>query len=282
MKSLTLTTSFPAHSSNDIIYRIKQSPFNQNYVVTCSSDRKVKVWQTPDWNLVRSYTGHTSYVHSFEFINTDTMGSGERDGIIHVWSISTGRRQISILVFDRVFCLKILSNGFHLAAGVYSGNIQIYNINDGSLVASLIGQTWGASELVLMSSNLLASSSGVDGTTRIWDLANNYTSKLVINQGSDHLVKISCSVLATTPGDYTIKLWDIESGQLVKVLLGHSSNIYLHSYDVLKYGQTLVSGSWDQTIRIWDLNTGQCLNTINTPKYVVALAIVNRNLTGDL
>jgi WD40 repeat protein len=177
-------------------------------------------------------------------------------------------------VFDRVFSLKISSNGFHLAAGVYSGNILIYNINNGRLVTSLIGHTYGVSELVLISSNLLASSSGGDVTTRIWDLANNYTSKLAINVGSDHYEKISCSALATYPGDYRIKLWDIESGQLVKVLSGHSSNIYGHSYDILSYGQTIVSGSWDQTIRIWDLITGQCLSKLNTPKYVMALAIV--------
>jgi WD40 repeat protein len=112
-------------------------------------------------------------------------------------------------VFDRVFSLKISSNGFHLAAGVYSGNILIYNINNGRLVTNLIGHTYGVNELVLISINLLASSSGGDVTTRIWDLA--------INVGSGHLTQISCSALATYPGDYTIKLCEIESEQLVKV-----------------------------------------------------------------
>jgi WD40 repeat protein len=81
--------------------------------------------------------------------------------------------------------------------------------------------------------------------------------------------------LASGSVDKTIKLWDITSGQLIRTLTGHTSDI-LWSVDLLNNGQTLVSGSFDQTIKLWNWSTGECLSTIKTPgSNIYALAVIN-------
>ena len=55
--------------------------------------------------------------------------------------------------------------------------------------------------------------------------------------------------------DNTIRLWDLPTGQLLRVLSGNSSLFY--SLALSPDGQIIVSGSRDKTIRIWDFETGQ-------------------------
>jgi len=59
-KSLILIKSFTANG--DKINRIKQSPFSEDFVATCSEDKSVKIWNvtttTNNWNLMRTHSGH--------------------------------------------------------------------------------------------------------------------------------------------------------------------------------------------------------------------------------
>ena len=75
--SLSLVNLFQAHSSH--IIRIKQSPFNTNYVATCSSDGAVKIWNVSssfDWTLITTYSQHSSSVLALEWLDNDTLASG--------------------------------------------------------------------------------------------------------------------------------------------------------------------------------------------------------------
>ena len=118
--------------------RVKQSPFSNKLVATCSSDKTVKIWQVSkfNWKLVRTYTEHTHFVVGLEFINAETIASGSLDATIKIWSMSTGVTKREINAGYYVYCLKLLSNKVHLAVGLgYPGNrIAIYDINTSNLI----------------------------------------------------------------------------------------------------------------------------------------------------
>ena len=61
-------------------------------------------------------------------------------------------------------------------------------------------------------------------------------------------------------GDYTLRIWDMESGQCLRTLEGH--NGYISALAITPDGKRCVSGSDDQTLRIWDMESGQCLRTL--------------------
>jgi WD40 repeat protein len=277
----SLVNSFQAHSN--YIIRIKQSPFNTNYVATCSYDEKVKIWNVSssfNWTLITTYSQHSPGVYALEWLDNDTLASaGYFDKTIKLWSLTTGQTRRTIQTNQYVYSLKMLNTNIHLAAGLRNGDINIYNINDGNLVSSLKGHTATVEDLVQISNELLASSGGFnDGTVRIWNLTTN-TCKFILTGHTSTvfgLKQITSSILASGSQDATIKLWDITTGQLIRTLTGHTSGI-LWSVDLLN-SQTLVSGSEDRTIKLWNWSTGECLNTIQTQGSVIfALAVIDMN-----
>ncbi len=273
---LSLVKSFQAHSSD--IKRIKQSPFNTNYVATCSDDATVKIWNVSSsfsWTLIRTYSQHSSQVYALEWLDNDTLASGSRDQIITLWSLATGQTKRIIQTNQKVLSLTMLNTNIHLAAGLDNGDINIYNINDGNLVSSLKGHSSVVYDLVQISADLLASSSG-DRTVRIWNLTTN-TCKFILTGHTNKVVglkQITPSILASGSDDTTIKLWDITSGKLIRTLTNHINGIWW-SIDLFN-SLTLVSGSGDQTIKLWNWSTGECFSKIQTPgSYIRSLSVIN-------
>lgn len=66
------------------------------------------------------------------------------------------------------------------------------------------------------------------------------------------------NVLATGSYDTTVKIWNIETGEVVRTLRGHTSAVRTLQFDDSK----LISGSFDKTIKIWNWQTGECLSTL--------------------
>ena len=61
--------------------------------------------------------------------------------------------------------------------------------------------------------------------------------------------------------DQTIKIWNVNTGKLLRSLPGHSSGIMLVAF--CPDGTTLVSVSSDKTIKIWNICTGRLLSTFS-------------------
>lgn len=75
--------------------------------------------------------------------------------------------------------------------------------------------------------------------------------------------------------DHTLRVWDLESGQCLRVLEGHSATIACVS--VTPDGRYGVSGSEDNTLRVWDLESGQCLRILEGHSCIVSSV----NVTPD-
>ncbi|KAE9590990.1 hypothetical protein Lal_00023130 [Lupinus albus] len=65
-------------------------------------------------------------------------------------------------------------------------------------------------------------------------------------------------VLASTHGDHTVKIIDCETGNCLKVLVGHKRTPWVVRFHPLR-PQILASGSLDQEVRLWDANTSECI-----------------------
>jgi WD40 repeat protein len=60
--------------------------------------------------------------------------------------------------------------------------------------------------------------------------------------------------------DWTLRVWNLESGACLRTLEGHRNSVFTVS--VTPDGRRAVSGGADNTLRIWDLESGACLHTL--------------------
>jgi WD40 repeat protein len=66
--------------------------------------------------------------------------------------------------------------------------------------------------------------------------------------------------LVPSAGETKVKVRDIQTGELVQVLRGHTGDISCLAFSPC--GTAILSGSKDQTLKIWDLLSGDCTATL--------------------
>ena len=59
--------------------------------------------------------------------------------------------------------------------------------------------------------------------------------------------------------DATLRVWDIQSGHCLHVLIGHVAAVRCVQYD----GRRVVSGAYDYQVKIWDPESETCLQTLS-------------------
>jgi len=91
-----------------------------------------------------------------------------------------------------------------------------------------------------------------------------FTLRHTLRGHTDVIFRIAWSpdgkILASPSKDQTIRLWDAQSGQLLRTLKGHSGYVYSVAWS--PDGKALASGAGDKTIRLWDAQEGRSLRTL--------------------
>jgi WD40 repeat protein len=77
------------------------------------------------------------------------------------------------------------------------------------------------------------------------------------------------NLLATGENNGDIVLWDVKSGQCVKILKGHGEGPVV-SLQFSNDGRRLLSGGTDKTFRIWDWIAAKPLLTVNQEGYALS------------
>ncbi|KAF1436880.1 Dynein assembly factor with WDR repeat domains 1, partial [Pygoscelis papua] len=71
---------------------------------------------------------------------------------------------------------------------------------------------------------------------------------------------LQSTLVATGSMDTTAKLWDIEKGEEIVTLSGHSAEIIALSFNTT--GDRIITGSFDHTVAVWDVGTGRDENVL--------------------
>jgi WD40 repeat protein/actin-like ATPase involved in cell morphogenesis len=75
--------------------------------------------------------------------------------------------------------------------------------------------------------------------------------------------------LASGASDYTIRGWNVRTGQPVGTLSGHVGRVSSVTFD--PKGELLASGGFDKTVRVWKLPNGEPFHTLNHSDWVFSV-----------
>ncbi|CAG8689906.1 22629_t:CDS:2 [Dentiscutata erythropus] len=219
------------------------------YLITGSWDKTLRKWDSKTKESLCTFSLHTDFVKSLAISHkTSTLFSGSSDKQIRSWNLLTGEplkvfkkhtRGIEDLTFDEgeAFLFSASSDGHIIKWNPLSGEcLQIFEGHLTSVYALKVfdEEMWTAS---------------ADMTVKRWDL---YTGKSDMSLEHPDFVKclaICGPYIITGSRDESIRVFDIGSGKLIKVIDGHFDEV---SCTAVRE-KSLYTGSLDCTLRMWSL-----------------------------
>lgn len=242
--------------------------FDEVKLITGSMDHTLRVWNWRTGECIRTLESHTEGVVCLNFDST-VLASGSVDTTVKVWNIRTGecftlrghRDWVNaVLLWD--FSSETsspppdLSSQQHIAPGkmLFSASddctVRLWDLSQRTCVRQFSGHMSQVQCLKLFSLNSGHGAGDVtpdrssDDSTR---LSEATASALSINgtQTPPREAK-QPQFLVSGSLDNTVKLWDIDTGKVVRTLFGHIEGVWAVACNKMR----LVSGSHDRTIKV--------------------------------
>ena len=227
-----------------------------NTIVSCGGNN-IHLWDSQTNQRLKTLIGYTEPVNSVVFSpDGNTIVSASDDGTIRLWNVNTREHLKTLMAHaDSVNSVVFSSDGETIASSSNDRTIRLWNANTGELIKTLKGH--------IENVNTVAFSP--DGKT--------------IASGSGRLVYFGRGEDSGTCVGQEIRLWNANTGELIKTLIGHTSvvNSVVFSPD----GNTIASGSghWmgyegkasaGEEVRLWNANTGELIRTLTGHEDVVS------------
>lgn len=155
------------------------------------------------------------------------------------------------------------------------------SVGDYPCLANLKGHSSWVLALAVSPDARTVVSSGLDDRIIVWDLQSRQA-RLVINDAHNKPINSLAitpdgQFLVSSSDDDTIKIWQMATGQLVRVLSGHTNDV--NAVMVTIDGQFIISGSEDRTVTVWRRETGERLR--NFPGVTALIKATAMSLNGE-
>lgn len=150
-----------------------------------------------------------------------------------------------------------------MAAGVWNGNVRLWDTETGETRAVLVGHDGAVYSVAFNADGTQLLSGSIDATMRLWDVESGQTLVEFVGHSRD-VVSVALSpdgrYALSGSWDDTARLWDIESGKTLVTYTGHDNHIATVAFS--PDGSMVATGAWDDTIILWETETGAIIRTL--------------------
>jgi WD40 repeat protein len=243
--------------------RIFNAVYNKkgDKIFTYCSDSASRIWNASDGNLLKKLNT-INRISVFSESNNKLVNYGMFPEIFHVYDFEKGSFILdlnsnacnSIEVSSFVYVCRLSNDGSRFVISNRK-NINIWDVNNGTLVYNLTGHKGNIKAASISSDDNKMVTASSDNTAKVWDLKNGnllYTFYGHKDEVNEAVFSHDLKTIATASEDGTVKLWEANTGKLIKTLSGHHEGV---REIVFNEDDTRLIASQYSSAILWDLKS---------------------------
>jgi WD40 repeat protein len=147
--------------------------YTDSLAASASLDRTIRIWNLKNGkNVLTIESKDFAYATSLLLLLNENLASGESDGLVKIWDVTTGLLVNSLSGHTNKIASLVNLNSKHLASGSHDGQIRIWNYHNGACLRTFKSHLQTVSSLSLFKNGNLLLSASLDRTVKIWALKN--------------------------------------------------------------------------------------------------------------
>ena len=243
-------------------------------------DNSVRLWQTADWALLHTISGHTRPVLSVAFApDGSRLASGSEDSTIRLWRIPEGSL---VRTFNQptepVTSVKYSPDGTLLATITGDGLARLWSVSSGTYVRTMADEDVPEfHNSVSFSPDGALLATGSQGTIQIWGVADGALISSVRAGAASTLVTFSPTgtVLASASEGGELRVAAISGATLLPNRRAHPDAVHTlaFSWD----GARLATAGLDGSLRLWMTTTETVVAEIGGHSSYLTSMTITRN-----
>ncbi|EFC49745.1 predicted protein [Naegleria gruberi] len=247
---------------NGSVLHCQFSKGNGQYCMSAGADKNIKLLNPyKSFFVLKEYKSHGYEVFDIDISNDNNyFVSASADKNVFLWDVSTGEVKRRFKEHKgKVNCVKYNFNNEIIMSGSYDRTLKVWDVRSASYksVQNLGDFQDSVSSITSSDSSIIAGC--VDGTVHIYDIRMGKLKVDDLGGASVGHVSISknyktycCSLLNST-----ILMIEIESGNILRTLTGHTNEKYQIKHTISNDDRYLLSGDENGNIFEWNLENEQ-------------------------
>jgi WD40 repeat protein len=229
-------------------------------LASASQDQTIKLWDVSTGAALMTLYGHAQDLHQVAFsLDGRQLVSASDDGTAKIWDARQGRELATLRGHaETVTAVAFSPDGRWLVTASSDRTVKLWDAASGQVMRTFRGHRGAVLSVVFSPDGRLVGSVGAGRTVKLWDAGLHREAHPL--RGGPVAVFSPDGQLLAAPVSRLIKVWDAASLQVMRVLRGHTADVWGVAFS--PDGRWLASGDQKGTIKLWNAASGKEVRTL--------------------